>query len=385
MKKVGVLFNRENLLPFILAAFLFVGTTGIVSSHYIGAFMLLVILTTHPNKIHYSTPFQIVFIIIILSFLNEIIHLFFVGAPSSFIELIPYSLFILLTMWAARIVDEKVLRWMLWFTLIDIGSAIVQRIIGVNTFLPESMSDVAEMGGDLLYDLKVNGLNTNPSGLGYKAFLALLIYERFPQCRFCGKYLWYFICLLGIILAFNRTMLIASVAYFGIKLLKSKNRVLIIPLVVLLLFYVLSDPDTAEFIVTQITRGGGSLSEGNAMSGREEVYAHYIQFCKDHFFLGNGSFKYYLGEGLHAHNSFLQTMATNGIVITTLYIIMLLSTIRKQNYIYIIPFLVSAMTQSFILWGASYNDFIMYCLMLKPVGEVAFLRTDKTREYINKC
>ena len=384
MKSLGVVFNMGNFLPFILAAFLFVGTTGIVSSHYIGAFMVLVILTTRSNKIHYTTPFQIVYFIIILSFLNEIIYIFFVGAPHSFIELIPYSLFIFLTMWAARIVDEKVLRWMLWFTLIDVGSAIVQRIIGVNTFLPESMSDVAEMGGDLLYDLKVNGLNTNSSGLGYKAFLALLIYERFPRCRFCGKFLWYFICLLGIILAFNRTMLIATVVYFGFKLLQSKNRVLVFPLVVLLLFYVLSDPDTAEFIVTQITRGGGSLSEGNAMSGREEVYAHYIQYCKDHFFLGNGSFKYYLGEGLHAHNSFLQTMATNGIVITTLYVIMLLSTIKKQNVIFIIPFLVSAMTQSFILWGASYNDFIMYCLMLKPMGDVVFSRPEEYRIY-NKC
>lgn len=376
MKKVGVLFNRENLLPFLLATFLFIGTTGIVSSHYIGAFMLLVILTTRPNKIKVSTPFQIVLIIIILSFFNEIIHFFFVGASPSVIELIPYSLFILLTMWAARIVDEKVLRWMLWFTLIDIGSAIVQRIIGVNTFLPESMSDVAEMGGDLLYDLKVNGLNTNASGLGYKAFLALLIYERFPQCRFCGKYLWYFICLLGIILAFNRTMLIASVVYFGIILLRSKNRLLIVPVVVLLLFYVLSEPEVAEFVVTQITRGSGSLSGGNTMSGREEVYAHYVQFCKNHFFLGNGSFKYYIGEGLHAHNSFLQTMATNGILITVFYIIMLLSTIRKRNYIFIIPFFVSAMTQSFILWGASYNDFIMYCLMLKPVGDVVCSRTE---------
>ncbi len=361
---------KDSIKPLFLASFLFFCTTGIVSSHFIAICMILIIVMAKGKGLRITTPFQIILIIVALSFLNEVLYILISGNAPSLLEIIPYSIFIFITMWAAQIVDERVLKWMMWFTLIDIGAAVIQRVIGVNTFLPENMTDAAEMGGELLYDLKVNGLNTNSSGLAYKAFLALLIHERFPKCRLFGNYIWYIICLAGIVLAFNRTMLLAFLVYFSFKLLRDRKKGILIPLVVLICFLVLSLPDVMEFIITQLTRGNDSFSAGNATSGREEIYAHYIYFCKEHFFFGNGSFKYYMGEGIHAHNSFLQTMATNGLIITALYVLFLLSTIKKTTWIYALPIFVCALTQSFILWGASYNDFVFYCIMLKPVTDI---------------
>lgn len=374
----------DTVLPFILAALLFVGTTGIVSSHFIAVCLILMIISAKENRIKITVPFQIIFLIIVFSLLNEALHMVTEGAPPTLIEIIPYSLFIFITMWASKVVDERVLKWMMWFTLIDIGAAVIQRIIGVNTFLPGTLTDAGEMGGDLFYDLKVNGLNTNSSGLAYKAFLALIIHERFPKCRIFGNYFWYFICFAGIILAFNRTMLLASFVYFGFKLLKSKHRYFAIPLFALLFVFILSQEGVMEWVISQLTRGGDSFSEGNAMSGREGIYPVYIQFCKDHFFFGNGSFKYYIGEGVHAHNSFLQTMATNGFLIMVLYLFLIYSCIRKKTLIFALLFFVCAMTQAFILWGASYNDFIFYCVLLRPTCDLFTEKEINNKKCVNK-
>lgn len=374
MKKVGVLFNRENFLPFFFAVLLFVGTTGIVSSHIIGICMILIVLTTKKRTLKLTPPFAIIFLIIFLSLINEFIHILTSGDGSiTPLELIPYSFFIFFTMWAAKIVDEKVLRWMLWFAVLDVGVAVFQRIVGINSFFPESAVDM-DFEDAILYNLKVNGLHDNSSGLGYISFLALIIYDCFPSCRLLKRWQWYVICMVGIFLSFNRTMMLALTVYFGLLLLRSRYRMVLLPLAIIAIVIVFTTPEIKDIILFQFTRGGDSFQSGNAMSGREVVYPTYIRFIKEHLLLGNGSFKYYIGEGLHAHNSVLQTLSANGIIISLLYFLMITLPINRRNYIYVLPFLVCAMTQAFILWGASFNDFVFYCILLRrPAQSIATL------------
>ena len=174
----------EEKKHFFLAFLLFISGTGIVSSHVAIICFLLICFINHKyigvavrTK---KSSFTLIGVIIILSFLNELLHLALAPLESiSPIEIVPYSLFIALTMLSARVVDERIFKWLVVFTFFDIGAAIFQKIIGINSFFAVSEVDLSESG--LLYDLKVNGLNTNSAGLGTKSFLLIIIYDFFKQ------------------------------------------------------------------------------------------------------------------------------------------------------------------------------------------------------------
>lgn len=370
--KIKIPGFRRDVIPFVLAFLLYAFSLGITSSHLLLAAMLLIILFSPHNKILLTKDLQIVLVIIVLSILNECLH--FILEPDaeiSTLEIVPYSLLIFITIWAAKVVHPKVLKWLLWFTVLEVGIACAQRVLGINSFFAATHSEMAEDG--LFYNLKVNGLHVNSSGFAYMSFLSIMIYERFPQCRIMKKIPFWIICVSGIFLAFNRTMMIALMVYVLIAVLKSKKKGILIPILVAGVVILLSLPGVMELIIFQVSRGGDSIATGNALSGREEVYPIYIDFIKNHLFFGNGSFKLLFQDGeftLHAHNTYLQTFANNGLIIFLLYLFLLITCTNKRNAQFLIPIYICGFFQLFILWGTSYNDFVFYALALNCYCEL---------------
>lgn len=350
--------------PLLLALLLFVASLGLVSSHAIIICMILICLNQRKyiNDVinRKKSSYQIIGIIIVLSFLNEVAHVL-INTDVAILELIPYSIFIFITMVASQVVDERVLKWLMVFTIVDIGVAVAQRFLGINSFYAGTAMDVADT--DILYDLKVNGLNVNSSALGYKSFLLIILYDCYPSTRFVKKkWIIYALAVLGVLLSFNRTSMIGIIVYVMILSLKHKWLYVLYGAFLLLLL----NSETFDIISRQLLRGSSDVVSG--MNGREDIFPWFWNFFLEHPLFGNGSFKLYLDEGngltSHAHNAYLQTITTNGIIIFFLYILLIVKSISKRNFKYVFPILVCGLFQAFILWGTSYNDFVFWGVLL---------------------
>jgi len=215
------LFGRNEGKPFAIALLFFTCSTGVVTSHFYFVCMLLTIMY-YKRKVQTGASFTIMKVIIILSILNEAIGLLFNDhlVMNNVLEIIPYSALILFTMYTSKMIDDRIFKWLVFLTVIDIGSAFFQRIIGVNSFFA---STAIETGSVLFYDMAVNGLHVNSSGLGESVFFGLLLYERYPNCRFIKGVLFYPMLCAGAFLCFNRTMIVVLVAFFILKAIKEKK------------------------------------------------------------------------------------------------------------------------------------------------------------------
>jgi hypothetical protein len=362
------LFGKNEGQPFVIAFLFFICSTGIVTSHFYFVCMLLTIMY-YKRNVQMDTSFTIMKIIVFLSILNEAIGLLFNDhlVMNSALEFIPYSALILFTMYTSKMIDDRIFKWLVFFIVIDIGCAFFQRIIGVNSFFA---STTTEMGNVLFYDMSVNGFHVNSAGLGESVFFGLLLYERYPNCRFIKGVLFYPLICAGAFLCFNRTLMVALVVFFILKAIKERKKYILFIIGLLLFIFVISNKFLMDLIFMQFFRGADSLDIGNAVSERDIVYPYYWNFAKDNFLFGNSSFKYYVevfkdGRQFHAHNSYLQTLANNGFIISTLYFFIILKNIRKDNYYLILPVLIFSCFQTFILWGLSLGDLIFYNILLK--------------------
>jgi len=368
---------REEKKQFFIAFLLFVSSLGIVTSHVILLSMFLIIITSNYKKINITKDLRLIIVIAILSLFNELFFLIVnVDAKVGVLEIIPYATLIYITVWASKVCDTRILKWLVVLSVFEIFVGMWERSVGINSLFASSAVDMSDYGEDaLLYNLKVNGLGVNSTSIGYKSFLSLLLYERFPDCRFIKKWLFVSLCIIGTILSFNRTSMVGIAAYFGLYFLHKGNRkyfVLLIIIVIGALFYF---PTLYDGLVMQVTRGGAGSE--NMLSGREDIVPIYLSFIKEHLLFGNGSFKLFFYSGdimLHAHNAYLQTIATNGILISLLYLLLLCLIINSHNIKFAFPILVCGMTQAFILWGTSLNDFVLYTLLLNfnlPNNEIS--------------
>ena len=85
---------------------------------------------------------------------------------------------------------------------------------------------------------------------------------------------------------------------------------------------------------------------------------------------------------IHAHNSFLQVIANNGILLGGFLIVLTLAKLNKKNIVYIVPLLVYSLTQYGIFWGTSLTDVVFFALLCKPslyVGAADGKLTDNMR------
>ncbi|GAP67738.1 O-antigen ligase like membrane protein, partial [Bacteroidales bacterium 6E] len=118
-----------------------------------------------------------------------------------------------------------------------------------------------------------------------------------------------------------------------------------------------------EEILYQFTRGKEGV---NMFSGRFYIWNEFYNFIKQNLFWGNNSYKYfidYFGKRAHAHSSFLQILATHGIFITILYLILIVKNLNKINFPFVLVMLIYSTSQYGIFWGFSMTDIVLFILI----------------------
>jgi hypothetical protein len=127
--------------------------------------------------------------------------------------------------------------------------------------------------------------------------------------------------------------------------------------------------DTTGFLSTLFL---ASISGVNT-SGRSVIWLNYLNFIDENLLFGNGSDKLMLKTIdqenksiilIHAHNSFLELFASNGLILSLFFLLILFLNWTKKNFIFILPILFYSIFQYGIFWGISFLDVIFISILL---------------------
>lgn len=278
----------------------------------------------------------------------------------------PYLFLVFFAILIAKFVNKNDLKLILYFTCFEIFIGMFEYYYGVSTFFENKVhSQVKDFADeDLLYYRRVFGLSTNSSVLAFKILLSFIIVFilRFDLDK---KKIYYilFILLTGLVITFNRTTILSLVFGFSLYyIFFNFNFRKLIYLISGFTFFIFLFLDK---ILEQIFRGRGDVD----FSGRDVIFKYYIDFIQNNFFIGNSGSKFWgllNGHTFHAHNSFLQTIASNGFFIGFLFILGYAIVFYRAKIVLLMIFFYSCY-QYGIFWGISFNDIvvaaIMYCLI----------------------
>jgi O-antigen ligase len=339
---------------------------------------------------YYGTRFQkgswktdlnvpLLLLIVLTVLINRIVHLGKIESLKDYfpeVLLLPYMYLISITL------KSKDLRILIWLIAIEAAVGILQRFTGVNTFFHGiGNSEIITETRSLWYFNRPYGFSMNSSTLSLKIFLAIVTLESISD-RIRYRNLLRIILIAGVIIAFNRTAMVSVIALYAltglrafiIRLIeKSQSKSLFSKLkykslLVFLAFLagiIFIGFTFWDFIIEQFTRNQGVVE----LSGRAVIWQGFFDFIKTHFWFGNGSYKFFIpyhdGRMAHAHNSYIQYLASNGFIAFFLYMWLIFRNINKINFIFVIPILVFSLAQYGIFWGISIADILLFTFLFQ--------------------
>lgn len=358
----------------VLAFLIFIPTIAFVP-HFAYLFAIFYIVFFRKNNIHVKIDnnIKLIFLIIMFMLFNKLLHINI--ETLSIKEIFPSAILLFATYYIAINLTRRDLNALLVFIIIEACIVFLEYYFGVTTFFT-SLDRYRELGGmsnnSLLYSFRPMGVSENSSILAVKLFLGLLIvYYNRNYFNEKMKILIPSILLIGLFFSFNRTAFVAIIMFYLAVTIKfyltqaQSRKVFYIKIFIFLFFIFLAFFISYYFfdiIYMQFTRN----NTDDILTGRGEIWHSFRIFIENNILFGNGSYKLYLpfyhGGWVmaHAHNSYLELIATNGIIISLFYFVLILKNIRLDNIIYIIAFLTYSLAQYFIFWGISIQDIMFF-------------------------
>lgn len=317
------------------------------------------------GKNYLTHELSIVFVIILLSTLN---YAFGWGIESVFSTKMPFFLLVPFTILVSMVMNRTDFQVLIALIFVETLVVFLEYIMGVSTFF-SSLERYSEIGSSSLwYYNKPLGLSLNSSVIALKLFIAFLLVDII---KMKGMYsvISRIVFVIGMFLTFNRSVLIALLSFLILRTLfyffqkKVSSMKWTFALMLASSVFVLSIAFAVNYwdvLVSQMTRNTGKVE----LSGREKIWNYFLGFISENPFFGNHSRKLYWGD-FHAHNSFIQLVANNGILIALAYVYMIVRNIRMNNFIYILPILIYSIFQYGIFWGISLLDIVFFHFLLK--------------------
>jgi hypothetical protein len=296
------------------------------------------------------------------------------AAPDGSVDRSPYFVAYIATYLIARVVTRTDLRVAVYLIAMEALFVYLEFALRVNTiftFNPE----YRHLSIAALYFTRPFGLSDASSVIGYKLFMALLLLD-FTEISGRKRHLLQFILLPAFILVFNRTALVAYVIYLACRWFIDriqhgpKLRDIAVGLIGgSALYYTYAR--VSDIIWSQFNRGKGSLD----LSYRDVIWSNFLDFYQKVPLLGNGSSKYYAylpdyGTFEHAHNSYLELLVSNGIVISAIYLIWFILRTKRDRIIYILPILIYSFSQYGFFWGISFVDVLFLSIAIFDLSAV---------------
>lgn len=338
-----------------------------------------------------------------------------------------FYLFPLLILVSKYFGKVEVFKFLIALTVIEVIVGCIEYGIGTRSILVDLGDLNVIRDRSLLYNSRVNGLSIGSTIFAYKVLVAILLLE-FSNIKQRMGWVIRAILLLGMIISFSRSVVtvvlifwIVRAIYGIVKARKNRNvfktvpfqfNVLMVILIVVFnsgIRYQLSrGGHEAETIFSDVEQGDVALdcslihtiefqkaqsdpklqgwgekimmrTEGVQSSGRKLIWVNYINFIENNLLFGMGSDKVMLRSWqpktgsykvIHAHNSILMLLSTNGLLIFGLYIIFYLFKFKSRNYLPIAVIFIFSMINYGVFWGFSYLDVIFIVMLTTKFKDV---------------
>ena len=330
------------------------------------------------NSFRFYSNNTLVFLILLFVFVTGCIFNMILHSSNHEFEL-PYTILSFVTFIIAFAFKLKDIKYLVYLIALEAIIGIYELFIGVDTILPFIESKVFTQT-NLMYHTRVSGLSMGVNTYAMKLLIGSILLERFKELFARQYYLIKLLLTFAIFLSFSRTVVVTyfvfqimiygifiknNFEYFLGKLLKLELKAVLaafltICVILVLTFYAATKSDE---IINQFTRGKGTIE----LSGRSLIWNDFFHFIKTNLFFGNGSYKMYvsyLGNPSHAHNSFIQIIANNGLFLALFYIIFTFTKINKNSWLYIFPLIIYSLTQYGLFWGISLVDIIFFVFII---------------------
>lgn len=353
------MFQNKNISAILYALLIYIPTLkGIGPIAFVVPFLFTLLGGVRIYKSDYIL--KVLLLICFFSLINFTLHIPQLGTTSrSILSEFPYALLFLMAYVIASNIDDRVIVVLLLLICIEI-------IIGGYMYQSGKYFEISE---DFLYNKRVTGLSNSASVFASKIFLGIMLaYIVKHHFKYTFLIAIYGLLFIGSYITFNRTFLLSSVSFIIIsnyKILYKKSKIAISLIIVFLITLYFYEGE----VLYQFTRGSDNMTR--ILSGRDVIWSNYISFIKDNPIFGYGSAKLWYQvdyKVVHPHNTYIMTLASNGILISLLYLYMLVYGLKKQSFIFIVPILISGLTQYSFLWGCGLFDIFLFY----------FLRDDKT-------
>lgn len=305
----------------------------------------------------------IILTIIILSAVNRLIHWDSVANAS---DIFPYFILLIPTYFIATGLNQKDVKVLSLLVTLEAIVVIIEYYLGVSTF-DSSLSGFKEFGMDeAAYSSRPLGISASSSHIASKLFVAWLLLDFF-KIRSVWSQLSRVFMLIAIVFTFNRSVMLSMGVYLVLSNLNSflmmkyelekailgmlKAGIGLVGVVTVLVF-------KGGEIINQLTRNTGKVE----LTGREYIWMDFWKFIQEHLIFGNGSIKLWL-DGYHAHNSYIEVIATNGVFIALVYFLLVARNIKRSNWFMVVPILVFGLTQYAFFWGVSLFDIAFWIIL----------------------
>lgn len=353
-------FNRYSI-SFLIAFLLFI--TWSLSFSTLNLLLIPVYVLLGKTSFKKDKVFYLLLIASVLAFVNLYIptenNILLDSGSSVFQKYIPYIFLLLFAKIIGNNITKDVLRFLLFFIVVEALCTVFQGVSGISGFWYNSY-EFNELGESMLYYARPNGLSMNSSISSQKFLLGfwLLFHHKF----FSKNKILFFISIISILLAlyfsFNRTVIITLIlGVFIFNVYKSKKIKLVYKFI-LAGSFIGAISYFSIFILQQFLRGASTIAES---SSRLSIYSNGLEFIKNNLLLGNNSIKYFYGEKrYHLHNSVLELIASNGLVISFFVILSYIIIIRRKNSSFKILLGFYSLLQFGIFWGIGFLDILLF-------------------------
>ncbi len=334
-----------------------------------------------------------------------------------------FYLFPFLVLSSKLVYSEKFFKLLILLTVLECIVGISEYAYGVRSYFTNIVESNTLTDYSLFYNSRVYGLSDNSSIFSYKIFIAFILID-FVKLTKIENWTYRILLLAGLLFSFSRVIIILVLLYWVLiitkKIFLNRKSFLTNPSLQFMSLIIAFSMVFFGPLKYQLSRGdhhsenafGGKVAEikepvscdeihalpmlpgeldtkkqgwgdklmlgtnGVQSSGRKKIWLNYVNFIEKHLWFGNGSdklmFRSYIEVSrtyklVHAHNSFLQLIATNGILIALLYGLFYLRSFATRNYLAIVLFVLYSLGNYGLFWGFSYMDVIFLVLLTIPL------------------
>lgn len=359
----------------LLGTLYFLPTTFVIGQ---GAFLIPVLLSIIVYKPTFESRDSLIILFCALAALNSLL-----GVATGWLDLdnplqsngVFGGLVLLLTYLAAKTVNERALKVILIWIIVEVFAVLYELSIGQYYLFGAQISDLKTefvqglVDVDWLYNLRPYGLSANSSGPGLKVVIGIVLAMLIPMKK-SWRGACFVILITGGVASFSRNGLIAIVVFIALMIARDIWRrglnfrhVIWISAIAFLI---------AQFgflIATQFVRVDvATAKELSSMflteffNTRWHLWGDQFQRAVDNPIFGQFSSRTFLeGTNLLTHNSFLGLVSTHGFLISAVYILFIATRLyeRPIRLFILTPIFSVSLFNDVIFWYSSLADIVL--------------------------